>query len=51
MSRVSLRIPQSLREWLEQQADSEHRNLNEQVTHLLEGMRSGKYVERRSPAS
>lgn len=39
MTRISLRVPQSLRDWLEQQADKEHRNLNGQVIHYLDSIR------------
>lgn len=44
MTRISLRVPQSLRDWIEKQADTDHRNLNEQVTHYLDLIRKGELV-------
>lgn len=45
MTRISLRVPQSLRDWLELQADAEHRNLNEQVTYYLDSIRKGRPIQ------
>ena len=36
---ISLRVPQSVRDWLEQTAERDHRDLNKQVLHYLDQIR------------